>query len=299
MLSVAPRSRFALCLFCFALALPRLSAQTTVGTFTSSGSFQTIKIGSNNFSDAYDSGNANADPSKQNQLNGASQNLDLVGNATFPLLQIATGTVTGGADAIAIRTRMAAYSASQGVKQTSLIILFQNNSSVFGVGFSVDSSNNFVLAGVTSNANTTFNSQYQFTVGTTLASGATDAANRYTYVQSDSNFGGNNKPDAFLTFWVLASELTAISPGFSFGSTTGVSAFTNQGGNNLTSGGINADYVTADNTAGGQLAFGSTSGSTTPIPEFPTALIVGAAALPLLGFQLWRRRKSQRLEQSA
>lgn len=262
-------------------------AQVTVAGFT--GTFQNLKIGSNNIIDGYDNGSVNSDLSKQSNLQGTNQKLDLVGNATSSVIQVATGTVmvsSVATSAVGFRVRLADYNATN-FKNISSIILIQNGDSVFGVGLGLDASKNLTLAGITSNPGTTLNAQYQYTVGTTIS---TDSA-RYSYTQADGAAVGGVGTDAYLTFVVLSSELSSISPGFTFGSTTGVSVFTNGGGSSLTSGNINMDFISSDGTATGSLAFGSTSGSTTPVPEFSTAMILGMSLLPPIGVQLLRRRR--------
>ena len=265
-------------------------AQVTLANFVADANgYQNLKIGSANISDGYDNGTVNADPSKQSQLNGTNVTFDMVGNSTYSVIQVASGTMSGsGASAVAVRVRFA-YD-NKGFKAGGAIALFQNNSTVFGVGLSVTSNNSFTLLSLTSNPGTTLDAQYQFTVGPTAIS--TDSA-RYSYTQINAGTGGNVSAtsDAFLTFVVLQSELQAISSGFSFGSTTGVSVFTNGGGNGLGSGGINMDFISSDNTLTGSLAFGSTSGSTVPIPEFSTAMILGVVLFPPI-FLSRRRRRS-------
>jgi len=264
-------------------------AQVTVAGFTNSSGFQNLKIGTSNVTDLYDNGSVNTDVSKQSNLQGTNQKLDLVGNSSYSVIQVATGTVLVSSVATAameFRIRLADYNVTN-FKNISSIILIQNGSTVFGVGLGLDASKNLTLAGVTSNAGTTFNAQYQYTVGTTIS---TDSA-RYSYTQADGAAVGGVGTDANLTFVVLASELSAISSGFTFGSTTGVSVFTNGGGSSLTSGNINMDFISSDGTATGSLAFGSTSGSLTPVPEFSTAMILGMALLPPIGVQLLRRRR--------
>lgn len=263
-------------------------AQVTLANFVADANgYQNLKIGSTNLIDGYDNGTANSDPSKQSQLNGTNVTFDMVGNSTYSVVQVASGTISG-ASAVAVRVRFA-YD-NKGFKAGGAVALFQNNSTVFGVGLSVTSNNSFTLLSLTSNPGTTLDAQYQFTVGPTAIS--TDSA-RYSYTQINAVTGGNvsSTSDAFLTFVVLQSELQAISSGFSFGSTTGVSVFTNGGGNGLGSGGINMDFISSDNTLTGSLAFGSTSGSTVPIPEFSTAMILGVVLFPPI-FLSRRRRRS-------
>lgn len=285
------RNVLGLGLTCTLLALSA-HAQVTLANFVADANgYQNLKIGSTNLIDGYDNGTANSDPSKQSQLNGTNVTFDMVGNTTYSVVQVASGTMSGtGASAVAVRVRFA-YD-NKGFKSGGAVALFQNGTSVFGVGLSVTSNNSFSLLSLTSNPGTTFNAQYQFTAGPTpIATNST----RYSYTQINAGTGGNvsSSSDAFLTFVVLQSELQAISPGFSFGSTTGVSVFTNGGGNGLGSGGINMDFISSDNTATGSLAFGSTSGSTStiPIPEFSTAMILGLALFPPI-FLSRRRRRS-------
>lgn len=262
-------------------------AQVTVAGFT--GTFQDLKIGTSNVIDLYDDGSVNTDLSKQSNLQGTNQKLDLVGNSSFSVVQVATGTVLVSSVATAameFRIRLADYNVTN-FKGVGSIILIQNGSTVFGVGMGLASNGNFTLAGVTSNTGTTLDAQYQYTAGTTIS---TDAA-RYSYDAAGGAAVGGIGTDAYLTFVVLTSELSSISPGFTFGSTTGVSVFTNGGGGALSSGNINMDFISSDGTLTGSLAFGSTSGTTTPVPEFSTAMILGMALLPPIGVQLLRRRR--------
>lgn len=269
--------------------VPGAYAQVTVAGFTNASGFQDLKIGTNNVVDGYDNGNANSDPTKQNQLNGTNSRFDLVGNASFGVVQIATGTVqvsSVATAAMAFRIRLADFNANNGIKSGSVITLIQNDTSVFGVGLGVTANGGVTLAGITSNTGTTLTASYQYTLGTTIS---TDAA-RYSYTQANSAIGGTS--DAFVTFVVLASELSTISSGFTFGTNTGVSVFTNSGGSGLGSGNINADFITSDNTFGGSLAFGSTSGSTAPIPEFSTAMILGVMLMPAFCLRRPRRNRT-------
>lgn len=260
-----------------AIACLALSGRAQVTSLTDSSSlFETVRFNGTTLGDTFDAGNAGLDPSKQSGLNGSASNWDLVGDSTRSLLQ-----VSFGATDTYFRLRLADYKASG--NSGSAIILLNDGTSTFGLGVLLGTKNDGTYY-LTPATGTTLTAGFQYTTPT-LMQGAT-SFNYSTVASIDSGSTSISANDAFITFRVLNSDLTAKAAPFAISEMTSFTAFTNN--NSVWNTNINADYI----------SFGATTASPTnpltfgTVPE-PATWVSTGAMIAFGGLVWWRRRKAR------
>jgi len=263
-----------------------LQAQPTVTGFTPSG-WTGLKAGTSLLADAYDNGNASADPTKQSSLAGSNKIWDMVGDTTTPLFQISQGTLTsGGATAYGWSIRLADFD-SNGLKTGSVGLLLADPTGYYGYALSFAANGAVSLYRI--NPNSPLNltpSGFTFTF-TSVSAGTI----LYSYQVTNSGTKLSATSDAWLTFVVPLTEIRSFTGNSSWTYTTsiGATAFTTS---QPVNGSINADYAGTNTSL---LTFSSESGTVTVVPEVSTALFTGGLILPLAAFQAWRRRRNAKI----
>lgn len=265
----------------------QLSAQTVSG-FTNTSGWSGLKVGSSFLADAYDSGSAGTDPTKQSSLAGSNKIWDMVGDTTIPLFQIAEGTASS-VTAYAWSVRLADYTAN-GLKTGSVGLLLADASGYYGYAMSFAASGAVSLYRIKPSEPINLTpSGFTFTFGNNSAANNSTAVSTggilYNYEAAGSGLSTN---DAWLTFVVPLSEVRNFTgnSAWTYNTSIGATAFTTS---QPVNGSINADYAGTSTAA---LTFSSQSGTVTVIPEIPTALFTGTLLIPLAALHAWRRRRS-------
>lgn len=293
------KNRAVWCLAGCLLIATTARAQTVTGFTADSAGYQGLYVSSGTaMIDLFDNGTANIDPTKQTSLSGSNATWDLVGTSSAPVLRVASGTYSGSA-ALAISVRLANLSTQAGNPKLStggVVVLIQDASlnATFGVALSAASSSKNIYF-VTVDYPYSLTKALTYTISDTLA---TDT--RYSYENAGTPVYTNTTNDAWLTFVVLQSDITSKTvtnaagsstslSTFAFSDQTSYSVFTSGQGSGLSSGSINADYVslTGNGSATDQLSFGRSA-----IPEPSTYAFAAACLLPLIGVTYWRRRRA-------
>lgn len=259
-------------------------AQTVAG-YTQNTSWAGMKVNSSTFlSDLYD-GATGLDPSKQNQLNGSNRIWDLVGDQTSPLFRVSQGTTSSGA-AYAFSVRLADWQ-SGGLKQGAVGLLIQDTGGFFGYGLQFAANGGLSVFRITPTTTNLTAASFTFNFST-ISAGASTVLYSYEVATGTPLSAGS---DAWLTFVISQSELNSFrGTTWAYNANIGASAFTSSSALN---GQINADFP----GSGGTITFASESG--TVVPEFPTAILLGAMTLPLAGLVFWRRRRAAQTKQAA
>lgn len=250
----------------------------TVSGYTQSTAWAGMKVSPTTYlSDLYD-GASSADPSKQNSLNGSNKIWDLVGDQTNYLFKVSQGSTSGGT-AYAFSVRLGDYQ-SGGLKQGAVGLLIQDSAGFFGYGLQFAANGALSVFRIT--PTTTNLTAASFTYNfTTISSGASTILYNY---ETATGTPLSSTTDAWLTFVIAQSELTSFrGTTWTYNANIGASAFTSSSALN---GQINADFP----GSGGTITFASESG--VPVPEFPTAVLLGGLFLPLAAFEFWRRRRA-------
>ena len=293
------KNRAVWCLAGCLLIATTARAQTVTGFTADSNGYQGLYNPSGvAISDVFDNGTANIDPTKQTSLSGSNATWDLVGTSSSPVVRVASGTYSSSA-ALAISVRLANLSTQAGNPKLStggVVVLIQDTSlnATFGVALSAASSSKSIYF-VTVDYPYSLTKALTYTIDSTLA---TDT--RYSYQDAGAPAYTNSTNDAWLTFVVLQSDITGKTvtnaagsstslSTFTFSDQTYYSVFTSGQGSGLSSGSINADYLslTGNGSATDPLSFGRTA-----IPEPSTYAFAGACLLPLIGLTYWRRRRA-------
>lgn len=273
------------------VAAPTMAQAQTVAGFTNVSGWSGMKVNSTTYlADAYD-GASGLDPTKQNSLNGSNSVWDMVGNQSTYLFQVATGTTSSGS-AVAFSIRLGDYT-SQGLKQGSVGLIMEDTNGYFGYGlqFAANGGVSIYRLKPVTPINLT-PSGFTYTWGNnaaanntnTIASGASTIL--YNYQSATSGTSLSTSGDAWLTFVVSLTEIQNFrsDSNWSYNANVGALAFTSS---NALNGNINSDYP---GTSTSSLTFSAESGS--PVPEFPTALLLGGLLAPLGALQWWRRRRA-------
>lgn len=274
-----------------------VSAQAqTVSGFTNTSGWSGMKINSTTYiSDLLDNPNG-TDLSSQSGMNGANAPWDMVGDQSLYVFQVATGTTSSG-DAVAFSVRLGNFQ-TNGLKQGSAALMLKDTTGIWGYGLQFSSNGALSVFRASTSPNVAMTpSGFTFTWGNdlaasngnSLASGASTVLYNYQAV-TGGQIGGS---DAWLTWVISLAEIRTFrsNPSWTYNPDVGALAFTSS---NALNGNVNADYQGA---TGGTLVFSSQSG--TVVPEFPTALILGAMTLPFGIFEFLRRRRAAKAKGSA